>query len=165
MYHRQVKMMDVYMSRILLEFLGVSASFVALGLGFWAIDWIKPPEDWLIVVLAWLLLAWFGAALALTLGALSERYEIVDKLWSPATLILFPLSGAAFMAEALPAGARDILLYLPMLHGVEYLREGFFGSVVRTHYDLGYLVVCNAALTFFGLSQVKRVALGESAEF
>jgi ABC-2 type transport system permease protein/capsular polysaccharide transport system permease protein len=165
LFHHQVKMLDVYLARILLEFGGVTASFVALGIGFWALGWISPPEDVLDVFAAWVLLAWFGAALALTLGSLSERYRMVEKLWPPITLILFPLSGAAFMADALPPRAREILLYLPMLHGVEYLREGYFGSQIRAHYDLGYLIAFNVVLTFFGLTQVKRVVVGESAEF
>jgi len=165
LFHRQVKMLDVYIARLLLEFAGVTVSFVGLGIALWAIDWINPPEDVLVVLAAWLLMAWFGAALALTLGALSEHYPVVEKFWSPVALILFPLSGAAFMADAVPPGAREKLLYLPMLHGTEFLREGFFGSHVVTHYDVGYLIVFNVLLTAFGLTQVKRVALGESQEF
>ncbi len=165
LFHRQVQMMDVYLARILLEFGGVTISFIVLGIALWAIEWIAVPEDVLAVFTAWMLLAWFGAALALTLGSMSERFTVIEKIWPPMALILFPLSGAAFMVDALPPQAREIVLYLPMLHGVEYLREGFFGSQIHAHYDLGYLIVFNTLLTLFGLSQVKRVALGESTEF
>lgn len=165
LFHRQVKMLDVYIARIVLEFAGITISFVALGLALWAIEWIKPPEDVLVVLMAWLLLAWLGAALALTLGSMSERYSVIEKIWPAVALILFPLSGAAFMVDALPPGAREVLLYLPMLHGVEFLREGFFGSHIRAHYDLGYLIVFNTVLILFGLTQVRRVAPGESTEF
>jgi ABC-2 type transport system permease protein/capsular polysaccharide transport system permease protein len=112
-----------------------------------------------------MLLAWFGGALALTLGSMSERFNLVEKIWPAVALILFPLSGAAFMVDALPPQAQNILLYLPMLHGVEYLREGFFGSQINAHYDIAYLIIANTLLTLFGLSQVKRVVLGESTEF
>ena len=165
LFHRQVKMLDVYLARILLEFGGVTISFIGLGIALWAIEWITPPEDVLAVFFAWMLLAWFGGALALTLGSMSEKYTLIEKVWPAVALILFPLSGAAFMVDALPAKAQDILLYLPMLHGVEYLREGFFGSQVHARFDLSYLIVCNTLLTLFGLTQVKRVVLGESTEF
>ena len=38
-----------------------------------------------------------------------------------------------------------------MVHGVELIREGFFGGVVPTHYDLGYMATCNLALSLAGL--------------
>jgi len=165
LFHRQVRMLDVYVARILLEFVGVTISFILLGIALWAIEWINPPEDVLAVFFAWMLLAWFGGALALTLGSMSERFNLVEKIWPAVALILFPLSGAAFMVDALPPQAQNILLYLPMLHGVEYLREGFFGSQINAHYDIAYLIIANTLLTLFGLSQVKRVVLGESTEF
>lgn len=165
LFHRQVKMLDVYVSRILLEFAGVTFSFVALGALLWAFGWIDPPEDVLKVLYAWLLLSWLGAGLALLLGSVSERNSIVEKLWAPTTLILFPLSGAAFMVDAMPPRVQEILLYLPMLHGSEFLREGFFGSKVKAVYDLGYLIAFNLVLTFFGLTQVKRVGIGEGEEY
>lgn len=164
LFHRQVKMLDVYLARCLLEFCGVTCSFVALGVALWVFGWINPPEDSLKVLGAWLLLGWLGAALAILLGGLSERHSIVEKLWPPTSLILFPLSGAAFMVDAMPPRAQEILLYLPMLHGSEMLRDGFFGSQFRAHYDLWYFLTFNLVLTLFGLSQVKRVGIGEGEE-
>jgi ABC-type polysaccharide/polyol phosphate export permease len=165
LYHRQVRMIDVYTARILLEFGGVTGSFVILGIALWAIEWIPAPEDVLQVATAWMLLAWFSAGLALTLGSLSERFLIIQKMWSPMVIIMFALSGAAFMVDTLPPNAREILLYIPMLNAVEYLREGFFGSLIRAHYDLGYLIAVNLILMLFGLTQVRRVVPGEGNEF
>ena len=42
-----------------------------------------------------------------------------------------------------------------MVHGVEMVREGYFGSTVRTHYDLGYMAMCCLALTLVGLFLVR----------
>lgn len=159
LFHRQVKILDVYLARILLEFAASSMSFIILGIALWAADWLLPPEDSMKVLAGWLLLAWFGAALAMTLGALSERYDLIDKLWPPLSYILFPLSGAAFLVDALPERAREVVLYLPMLHAVEFIREGYFGSAFRAHYDLSYLIIFNVGLTLFGLSQVRRVGV------
>jgi ABC-2 type transport system permease protein/capsular polysaccharide transport system permease protein len=164
LFHRQVQMLDVYLARCLLEFCGITCSFFGLGVALWAFGWINPPEDALEVLFAWLLLAWLGLGLAIFLGALSERRSIVEKLWPPMTLILFPLSGAAFMVDAMPPRAQDVLLYLPMLHGSEFLREGFFGSQVKAQFDLWYLISFNLVLTLLGLSQVKRVGIGEGEE-
>lgn len=161
LYHRQVKMLDVYLARVLLEFAAASASFVLLALAFWSMDLLLPPEDVVKVLAGWLLLAWFGVGLAFTIGGLSERFDIVGKLWSPLSYILFPLSGAAFLVDALPKNAQEIVLYLPMLHAVELIRDGYFGSAMRAHYDLFYLIAVNMLLSLTGLSLVRQIGLDE----
>ena len=158
MYHRNVKLIDVFASRLLLEAAGASMSFVTLTIFFWFIGWMQLPEDVSKILLAWVMLAWFGMSLALFLGALSERSEMVEKLWHPASYLLFPLSGAAFIVDALPPAGRTAILWFPMVHGVELLREGFFGSAIKAHYDLSYLGLWCIALTIFGLITTRKVA-------
>ena len=155
LYHRNVQVIDVFVTRIVLEMAGATGSFVILALFFTLGGWIKPPEDLLAVVQGWLMLAWFGAALSLTIGAATAYSEIVERLWHPASYLLFPLSGAAFMVEWLPPSGQKLVLLLPMVHGVEMVREGYFGSAVHTHYDVGYMATCCLVLTFFGLLLVR----------
>jgi ABC-type polysaccharide/polyol phosphate export permease len=145
-------------ARILLEGIGATISFIVLSSVFIAAKWASPPEDILKVILGWFLLAWFGGALALLLGSLSGRSELVDKLWHPASYLLFPLSGAAFMVDALPPVARDFLLWLPMVHGTELIRDGYFGSLVQTHYDIWYFAGSCAVLTALALTQERVVS-------
>lgn len=143
MYHRNIKVMDIYVARLLLEFGGATISFATLSIIFISIGWLDPPEDFLKVVAGWLLIAWFGSVLAITLGAMSHLSELVDKLWHPVSYLMFPLSGAAFMVSALPPLAQKVVLWIPMVHGVEMVREGFFGSRAQAMYDLSYLIpVC-----------------------
>ncbi len=155
MYHRNIRALDVYVVRIMIEFAGATISFFVLTLAFMALGWLDPPEDVLTVSAGWLLIAWFGAALATTLGALSHEYELVDKLWHPASYLMFPLSGAAFLVSALPPLAREIVLWIPMVHGVEMVRDGFFGSNVRAVYDPGYLIVSTLGLSVVALIIVR----------
>jgi ABC-type polysaccharide/polyol phosphate export permease len=158
MYHRHVKVMDIFAARLLLEGGGATISFAVLGLFFSAIGWINPPEDIGKVLLAWFMLAWFGCSLALLMGAWSEQSEIVEKLWGPASYLLFPLSGAAFMVDALPTVAQDFVLLLPMVHGVELLREGYFGSTFKAHYNIGYMALVCIGLTLLGLAKTRQIS-------
>jgi ABC-type polysaccharide/polyol phosphate export permease len=119
---------------------------------------MKPPEDILGIVLGWGMLSWFGSSLALTIGSLSARSELVEKIWHPLAYLLFPMSGAVFMVDWLPNAAQKVVLLLPMVHGVEILREGYFGSAVHARYDLAYMTMCCLVLTLFGLSQERVVA-------
>jgi ABC-2 type transport system permease protein/capsular polysaccharide transport system permease protein len=158
MYHRNVKVLDVLLARLLLEAGGATISFTLLSTLLISLGWLEPPEDLLKVMGGWLMLTWFGMSIALLLGALSEQNEIVDKLWHPASYLLFPLSGAAYMVDGLPQSVQNYALLLPMVNGVEFVREGFFGSLIVAHHDLAYMAVFNALMTVAGLSQVRKVA-------
>jgi ABC-2 type transport system permease protein/capsular polysaccharide transport system permease protein len=157
MYHRNVKIIDIFLARLILEAGGATISFVILSAVFVSIDWLQPPEDLVKVAIAWSLLAWFGFALSLLVGALSERADVVEKLWHPMGYLAFPLSGAAFMVDAFPPSVQQLLLLVPMVNGAEMLRDGYFGTHIRSHYDVGYLVMWCAALTLLGLAQLRIV--------
>ncbi len=158
LYHRNVKLIDVFVARILLELAGATASFIVLTLGFAALKLIELPADPLKVMAAWAMLAWFGASLAMLVGAATAFGDIVARLWSPLSYILFPLSGAAFMVSWLPPLTRQAVLILPMVHCVELLREGYFGLSMHTYHDMGYVAVINLVLTFLALAMLRLVA-------
>jgi len=154
MHHRNVREIDIYVSRIILEIAGATISFVTLSVIFLVLGYISSPDDLLKVCFGWALLAWFGASLGLTLGSLSERSELVEKIWHPVSYLMFPLSGAAFMVDWLPKIGQEIVLYFPMVHGLELLRHGYFGGTFNYHYSVAYIIVCCMCLTFIGLSLV-----------
>jgi len=158
MFHRNVRIIDIFLSRILLEAMGATISFVTLGTIFIYIGWMSGPEDILKVLIGWFMLAWYGTSIALLLGSLSVTTELVDKFWHPAAYLLFPLSGAAFLVDSLPKAFQDFVLLLPMVHGVEIIRDGYFGSQINTHYDVTYMALCCLALTFLGVMQLRIVA-------
>jgi capsular polysaccharide transport system permease protein len=163
LFHRNVQIMDVLLTRIVLEIGGATASFIVLSLLFIFVGWMPPPLDLLQVLSGWLMLAWFGAGLALLIGAGAAFSEIVERLWGPAAYLLFPLSGAAFMVDWLPVEMQKLVLLLPMVHGTEMLRAGYFGNVVRTHYDVGYMASCCLILSLAGLYLVRQA--GRRLEF
>jgi capsular polysaccharide transport system permease protein len=158
MYHRNVKILDIFISRIILEFMGCTISFVFLLLLFITANWINPPENVLKIIAGWFMLAWFGASLAVLIGSLSARMNMLEKIWTPFTIIMFPMSGAGFMVDWLPTNVQNFVLLLPMVHGVEILREGYFGSVVSAHYDIGYMATWCLVLTLFALSQAHTIS-------
>lgn len=158
LYHRNVRVLDVFLTRTLLEVAGATASFLLLATVFTALEWISLPADPLLVIGGWLMLVWFGIALGLTIGAASAYSELVTRFWAPVSYLLFPLSGAAFMVDWLPPRGQEVVLLLPMVHGVELLREGYFGGVVRTHHDMGYMATANLLLTLTGLLLARDAA-------
>ena len=158
MYHRQVKLMDVFIARILLEIAGATTSFIVLGTLFTAMGWIELPQDILKIAVGWLMIAWFGASLAIFMGCVATRSEILEKLSHPAMYLLFPLSGAVFMVDWFPVSLQNMLLWVPMVHGIEMIRDGYFGAAVRIHHNIGYLVVVCMGMTLAGLAQERIVS-------
>ncbi|MCC7006907.1 MAG: ABC transporter permease [Ottowia sp.] len=156
MYHRNVRVFDVFAARLILEITGATTSIITLTIVFSAMGWMNPPIDILTAMIGWLLLAWFALALSLVVGAASERSEIVERVWHIFTYLLFPLSGAAFMVDWLPKPAQELIIWLPMVHGTEMIRHGYFGDAVPTYEDPVYLILFNLTLTLLGLALVRE---------
>lgn len=155
MYHRNVKVFDILLARIVLEWVGATASLTVLTAIFAFIGAMRWPQDIVPVIAGWLLLAWFSLGLGFIVGAISERSETFDRVWHVITYLMFPLSGAVYMVHWLPKAAQDALLWLPMVHGVEMLRHGYFGAIVPTYENPGYFAVANLLLTLIGLAMVR----------
>jgi capsular polysaccharide transport system permease protein len=158
LFHRNVRVIDVLVTRIVIEIGGATGSFIMLSLLFIFVGWMPIPDDPLEVVFGWTMLAWFGTSLALLIGAGTAFSNMVERLWHPVSYLMFPISGAAFMVDWLPERLQNIVLLLPMVHGVEILREGYFGSAVRTHYDLGYMSTCCLVVSLAGLYVVHEAS-------
>jgi capsular polysaccharide transport system permease protein len=158
LFHRGVLIIDVFLTRIALEIVGATSSFIVLSFLFIFIGWMPVPDNLLVVLAGWFMLAWFGASLALLVGGGTAFSPIVHRLWHPTAYLLFPMSGAAFMVEWLPTKLQQLVLFLPMVHGIELLRHGYFGNVVRTHQDIGYMAECCLILTLCGLYVVREAS-------
>lgn len=164
LHHRQVTITDIYFTRILVEIMATTTSFATLSIIFVAMGWLQAPEDALQVTGGWLLLAWFGAGLGLTIGSLAEQVEVVAKLWPPMQYIFYPLTGTAFIVDALPTSFQKVVMWIPMLNCVEFLREGWFGSQMHAHYDIPYVLMWNLALTMTGLALLRQVGFDSREE-
>ena len=156
MYHRNVKVIDIFLSRIVLEWVGATASITVLTVFFSGIGVMDLPRDVWPVIGGWLLLAWFSLGLGLIVGAISERSETFERTWHVATYLMFPLSGAVFMVDWLPKAAQEAVLWFPMVHGVEMIRHGYFGDVVSTYENPAYFAVADLILMLVGLALVRE---------
>jgi capsular polysaccharide transport system permease protein len=148
-YHSNITILDIFLSRIFLEIIGATVSLLLLTFGFTIIGWMDCPVDILKAIEGWILLVAFAISLGILVGALSERGELLDRLWHIITYLTFPMSGAGFLVEWLPKSFQKAVLLLPMVHGVEIVRSGYFGDKIKAHYDLKY--ACAFTLSIFCL--------------
>lgn len=158
LFHRNVKVIDIMLARIILEIAGATISFIVLSSIFIAVGLMALPADIFTMMIAWFLTAWFATGLALNVGVISELSEVFDRLWHAFTYILFPLSGAAFLVDWLPEMFRNVVLYVPMVHGTEMLRHGYYGDLVNTYENPSYLIIFCLVLTATGLFGIKYMS-------
>jgi len=164
MHHRNVRVIDLYVARIVLEIAGATMSFFILSLIFMATDLMKLPDDVLKMIVAWALLAWFSLDMALIVGSLAQLSESFERIWHVFSYLFLPLSGAFFMVEWLPHSFQNTVLLVPTVSCTELLREGLFGPSVHAHYNLQYIFVLNVLLMLPGLLLNKYIAVRVEGE-
>lgn len=151
LFHRNVKIIDLHISRSLLEISGCTIAFIVIFLCMYVFGLMEAPSNILLMIFAWFLMAWFSISLGFVIGILSEKFEAFGNIWRPISFMFFFISGVFFLVDALPIKAQQILLYVPMVHGTEMFRHGYFGDVIQTHESIAYLVLINTTLLFLGL--------------
>jgi capsular polysaccharide transport system permease protein len=156
LYHRNVRVLDIFIARITLEVSGATISFIVLSFVFITLGWCNAPYDILRVIEGWFLLVGYAVGLGLLIGSLSDLSETIDRVWHTITYLMFPLSGAAYMVDWLPQKFQKFALYLPMVNGVEMLREGYFGPPLKFHYNWPYFLIFDIVLILLGLYMVRE---------
>ena len=158
LHHRNVRIIDLFSARLLLEITGASISFMTLSTLLAAAGAMPLPDDILKMIAAWGLLAWFAIGMGLIIGSLSVVSETVDRIWHVFAYLFLPASGAFFMVDWLPKRVQAIAMLVPTVNCTEFLREGYFGIQVHPHYNLLYIFIINCLTTLIGLAVIKRLA-------
>jgi capsular polysaccharide transport system permease protein len=160
LYHQQVKVLDLVLTRMFLEFFSVTTSLIVLTLAFQQLGLMQMPVDPLSAVTGWFFLTWFVMGVGMVAAYLGVVSEVFDRVWHVLMYLTIPFTGALSMMAWLPPEAQRVLLWSPMVHSVELLREGYFGNGVRAMYSLHYLIEVNASLSLFGLLLVRKMRRG-----
>src|SRR5213080_2122205 len=164
LHHRNVRVLDLFIARLLLEVGGATLSFMTLATLLTLAGLMPPPDDVLKCLAAWLLLAWFAIALGLIVGSLSAAFDPVERVWHVLSYLFLPLCGAFYMVDWLPTNVQRLALLLPTVNCTELLRDGFFGGRVHPHYDILYLLVVNTTLLMIALLCTRHVSVTVEGE-
>lgn len=163
LYHRQVRLIDLYLSRLILEGAGIIVAFSGGCALFIATGLMDPPKDLFLLYAGWFYAVWFCAAFSILVGAASELSDLVEKLYNPFSYLSLPVSGAFYMVDWLPPDWQQAALYVPLVHYFEMIRGGYFGDAVTVHYSIPYITGVCLLLTLAALATVaavrKRVAI------
>jgi capsular polysaccharide transport system permease protein len=157
LYHRQITVLHLYISRMTLEVISVTLSLVVSAGALMALGLMDLPSKLHLVYGGWFILAWISFGMTLILGALAEIFDYVERFVQLFTYVLIPLSGTFYMVAWLPSQFRQMVLYIPFINCIEMIRAGFFGEFVPTFYHAGYAAAWGACLTLVGLFALRFV--------
>jgi len=148
----QVTPFDLIMARAILEISTMSVVFVMLLLAYEAVGLSIDVQDPLGVIAAIGLLGITGLGMGMIFAAIAPLFpsikQIVDAVMGRP---LFLSSGLFFSVEMLPPGAREPLLYNPVLHMIEILRSAFFVEFDSRYADPGYAISFAVSVLAIGL--------------
>jgi capsular polysaccharide transport system permease protein len=151
LYHRQVTILDLFIARALLEVLSNIAAVIFSFLLLFALGVLDWPRDPPMFYIGYFYMIWWSVAVGLIIGGLSERSDLVEKIWMPISYMYMAVSGFFYLADWLPHSVRGWALLQPSLQSYEMLRAGLFGHTIRTYGDPVYVSFVCATLTLIGL--------------
>jgi capsular polysaccharide transport system permease protein len=158
MHHRNVRTIDLFFARIVLEIIGASMSFLILAIILSIVGFVPIPDNLFKTLSGWILLAWFSAGMALIIGSLCVMSEIADRVWHVVSYLLLPFSGAFYMVNWMPYKLQNLILWMPIVNCVELIREGILGESIYAKYDIPYTIIFNLASMFVGLLLIRIAA-------
>jgi capsular polysaccharide transport system permease protein len=152
LFYPQVRPLDLVIARVVLEvvtFVVVFALFM-IGVGLW--DGVLNVESWLEMLSGLLLAGGLGSAFGLLTCGLSVYSDNVERLLPSLLRPLIWFSAVFHPVESAPKGMRDLLLWNPLVHATEMVRDGCFPGYNARFIDPWYPLAWILVMLFLGLT-------------
>ena len=109
--------------------------------------------DPLLAITAWIGLGILGLGYGLIFSVINELVPEIEKLLKFIMLPLYLLSGVLIPVMSIPKPYYDILMFNPIIHGIEFLRISFSNQyIVAPNLSLVYLYVFSLSSVLLGLA-------------
>jgi len=151
-----VTFMDALIARILLNLLThLIVMVIVLGAIILYYE-LNVMIDWDAVMLAIGMVVTMGIGVGSVNCFLNNRFPVWKMVWGIITKPLFLISGVLFIPENVPAAARHILMYNPLIHATSEIRKGFYPTYDAIHVVPFYPYAVALVLTLFGFLLLLR---------
>lgn len=134
-----VTTLDIFVSRAILEFVTEVSVALILMAGLSLLGFHAMPINILGVFQTFLLLWGVGFGLGVMNACILSYMHSWEKIWGASISILYFSSGTFFIPSMMPVWLRNILVWNPILQGIELLRRSFFLNHNPPWLDVHYL--------------------------
>ena len=156
LFHRQVRFMDVVVARHVLEALAVLTVILIIVIGTVMIMG-RMPHSIPHLFGGIILMILYANGLGMIAAAAAGISETAERMVTPLVYFSLPLSGAFFTLHSMPRWVRDILIWNPQVNMHEMIREGMYGHITPTYYDVPYVIVAVAVVNLLGMMAMRAV--------
>ena len=146
-----VRILDVVMARVGLSVTTDLLSLVTLLGGIGLLGYWVWPRDFGICLAALLLTASLGLGVGMVNMAIRQFLPSWEHIWAIGARFLYFLSGIFYSPIVMPNEIREIIVWNPILQGIEMFRWGFYPDYNPPWLDLPYLLTFTAFVLLLGL--------------
>lgn len=151
LFYPQVKPLDMMISRVLLEYATWFSVFAVILGGEALLRGDLDIDDPLLVMTGLLLSGALGGSLGAVLCSLSAYSSSVERFSNALLRPVMFLSGTFFAFEDVPPQVAAYLVYNPVLHVVELVRDGWYPTYTTTRVNMWYPSCWVVVLTLLAL--------------
>jgi capsular polysaccharide transport system permease protein len=157
LFYPLVRPLDLVIARAILETVTqLVVMFLLLGtMAMWQGE--LHINSWTETLCGLGLAAGIGSSFGLVCCGLSVFSRSVERLFPALIRPIFWLSAVFHPVESLPRGFREFLLWNPIVHSIELVRDGWFPGYHALHVDIPYACSWILVMSFVGLS-LERMA-------
>ncbi len=151
LFYASVRPLDLVIARVLLEAATQVVVFALLMGGYALYEGTLEVDDILQVIVGFGLAVGLGGGFGLLMCSLTAYFRTVEQLIGPLLRPLFWISGLFFPIGALPRRAQELLLYNPLAHAIDLVRDGWFPRYHAAPVNITYPLMWILTMTFLGL--------------
>lgn len=156
-----VQRIDTLIARGTLEVATSLLSMMIIIVGLMALEGISPPARLDVFAAGIAALALLGFGLGTINAVLNSYFSSWRHVEAMMSRPLFLMSGVFFTPAMLPSAIRDILVWNPVLHGIEWLRYGYYEGYRPDFISFTYLIGWGLVTTLAGLAAERYLPPGE----
>lgn len=150
--YRQIKPMDIVLSRLVIECI-ISFAIFVLMLGFFVLYFGEIPKMRVFPLAVFVLMLYTVLVFScgVILMVMTTRMPFLDAVVPQVVRILYFASGAFFAVSDLPYSIRQVILLNPIVHVVEILRFNLLKTQTTNYGNIGYVIIFTVITLFIAL--------------
>lgn len=147
-----VKEVDALIARAALEFATTILIMIIIFYILIVATGAPPPARIWSMIGALFGLSLLGFGMGTIFAVMRGQFRAFQNIQSLTSRPLYMISGIFFTLESLPTQLREAVAWNPIIHGVEWLRHGYFLNYHSNSLDINYLLGWGLVTTFIGLA-------------